>query len=159
MSTSERRSGKIYKKIKTNEVIKIPKSIFDKTLDVINDGQHITWKDRNNSCSKAIHRSSPENDINSMRSSDLSTKMSLARNFLLKRDIKNVGKILAVANPSGGRLENRWYPLCIKYGVLSLAHCNRNLLNLYLQSLVSSENNQGTMEKYTKYSKRENDHD
>lgn len=114
MSASARKSGKINKQNKnTNNVIKIPKSVFEKTLEVINNPQHTVWADRNNSCAKAIHRSS-ENNIRGMRSADICTKMSLARTCLLKRDVKNLAKVLTVTTPSGGRIDARWYPLCVK---------------------------------------------
>lgn len=151
MSVSARNSGKIYKKNKiTNNVIKIPKNVFERTLEVINNPQHIAWTDRNNSCTKAIHRSE-ENDIRGIRSTDICTKMSLARTCLLKRDVKNLGKVLTVTTPSGGRLDVRWYPLCVKYGVLCLAHKNHPLFNLYLQSLASPGNSEETVKKYTQY--------
>ncbi|XP_054742282.1 uncharacterized protein LOC129247256 [Anastrepha obliqua] len=133
-----------------NDRIKIPKDIFEKALEVINDSTHVTWVDRNSDCSKPIHRSF-ENDMKGMRSADLSSKMFLARDCLLKRDVRNFAKTLAVINPSGGRLDCKWYPLCVKYGAICLAHNNADLLNVYLQSLVSSKNNEGTLEKYTKY--------
>ncbi|XP_011190699.1 uncharacterized protein LOC105217410 [Zeugodacus cucurbitae] len=152
MSSSSRNNSKIKKKDNnTNNIIKIPKSVFERTLEVINHPHHIAWTDRNNSCSKAIHRSA-ENDIRGMRSADICTKMALARTCLLKRDIKSLAKVLTVTTPSGGRLNVRWHPLCVKYGVLCLAHKNPALLNLYLQSLDSSGSSEETVKRCTHYS-------
>ncbi|XP_018784191.1 PREDICTED: uncharacterized protein LOC108965960 [Bactrocera latifrons] len=152
MSALARSSGNINKKDKSpNNVIKIPKSVFERTLEVINNPQHPAWTDRNNSCAKAIHRSA-ENNIRGMRSVDICTRMFLARTCLMKRDLKNLAKVLTVTTPSGGRIDARWYPLCLKYGVLCLAHKNHPLFNLYLQSLASSDNSEETVKKCTQYS-------
>ncbi|XP_017481538.1 PREDICTED: uncharacterized protein LOC108370592 isoform X2 [Rhagoletis zephyria] len=114
MSLPTRRTIKRRKKDKkTSEFIKIPRSIFEKTLEVINDSQHIIWSDRNSACSKPIHRSF-DNDLKGMRSDDLSSKISLARTCLLRRDVRNLGKTLSVINLSGSRVDCRWYPLCVK---------------------------------------------
>lgn len=95
-------------KLNSVNIRKIPKDRLEEVLDMLQNEDHLIWKDRNISCNAGIHRYWENRPM----VSDQNIKMKYARQFLLRRDWLNLAKILCLSNQDPK--SNIYYPLLVK---------------------------------------------
>ncbi|XP_037960030.1 uncharacterized protein LOC119689301 [Teleopsis dalmanni] len=126
---------------------KIPKQKFERAFKLLQESNNEFWNDENDACAVGIHRVSETEALISTGAE--SSKLKHARTCLLRRDWRNLAKVLTITNPTGDQTNTYLYPLCIKYGFICLAHGNTDVLRSYSKVLLGNENIEDILERCT----------
>uniref|UniRef100_A0A1A9W065 Uncharacterized protein n=1 Tax=Glossina brevipalpis TaxID=37001 RepID=A0A1A9W065_9MUSC len=112
---------------------KIPRKTLMESLQMLRNSDHEIWTDQNVSCNPSIHRCYENNPA----MTNTYVKLQYARQCLLRRDWKNLIKVLNISMVD--EKESCYYPLFVKYAAICLAHVDRQQFNIFTKVITASD--------------------